>query len=131
VLTAQEEVQNGLSAYSTQQQALTNLLEAAKAARRSTELSMIQYKSGEAIYTTVLSAEQSQLSVEDSVASAQGNVALGLIAIYRALGGGWEIREGHDVISDEVKAGMARRTDWGRMLEPENHLPKNSPVARN
>ena len=130
VLTAQEEVQNGLSAFYTQQ-ALTNLLAAAAAARRSTELSMLQYKAGEAIYTTVLTAEQSQLSVEDSVASAQGNVALGLIAIYRALGGGWEIREGHDVISDEVKAEMARRTDWGRMLEPENHLPKNSPMAQN
>src|SRR5207249_3557412 len=104
VLIAQEEVQNGLSAFYTQQQALTNLLQAADAARRSTELSMIQYKSGEAIYTTVLSAEQQQLSVEDSVASSQGSVALGLIAVYRALGGGWEIREGHDVISDEVKA---------------------------
>ena len=48
----------------------------------------------------------------------------GIISVYRALGGGWQIREGHDVISDEVKAEMARRTDWGRMLEPSHHLPK-------
>jgi hypothetical protein len=88
---------------------------------------MIQYKSGETDYTTVLSTEQAQLSVEDSVATSQGLVVQGLISIYRALGGGWEIRQGHDVISDEVKAEMARRTDWGRMLRPEHHLPKTSP----
>ena len=78
-------------------------------------------------YTTVVTSEQSQLSIEDSVASTRGNVALGLIAIYRALGGGWEIREGGDVISDEVKAEMARRTNWGKLLETARHIPKNSP----
>jgi NodT family efflux transporter outer membrane factor (OMF) lipoprotein len=124
VLTAQQEVENGLSAFYTQQQALTNLIEAATSARRSTELSLIQYKAGETDYTTVLSTEQAQLSAEDAVASSQGNVVLGLISIYRALGGGWEMRAGHDVISDEVKAEMARRTNWGRMLEVQHHLPK-------
>ncbi len=129
VLTAQQEVENGLSAFYTEQQALTNLSAAAISARRSTELSLIQYKAGEADYTTVLTAEQSQLSVEDSLASSQGNVVLNLIAVYRALGGGWEMRGDRDVISDEVKAEMARRTDWGKMLEVKYHLPKQSPVA--
>jgi outer membrane protein TolC len=124
VLTAQQEVENGLSAFYTQQQALTNLIEAATSARSSTELSLIQYKAGETDYTTVLSTEQAQLSAEDAVASSQGNVVLGLISIYRALGGGWEMRAGHDVISDEVKTEMARRTNWGRMLEVQHHLPK-------
>ncbi len=76
----------------------------------------------------MLSTEQAQLSVEDSVATSQGNVALGLISIYRALGGGWEMRGGRDVISDEVKAEMGQRTNWGKMLKPEQHLPKVSPV---
>jgi len=74
----------------------------------------------------VVSAEQNQLSVEDSLASNQGNVALGIISVYRALGGGWQIRGGRDVISDEVKAEMSRRTDWGRLLEPERHLPQSA-----
>ena len=94
--------------------------------RRSTDLALIQYKGGQTDYTTVVSAEQNQLAVEDSLASNQGNVALGIISVYRALGGGWQIREGHDVISDEVKAEMARRTDWGRMLEPARHLPASA-----
>jgi hypothetical protein len=89
---------------------------------------MIQYKGGQTDYTTVLTAEQQELAVENAVASTRGNVALGLIAVYRALGGGWELRGTNDVISDEVKAEMARRTDWGKMLEPSHHLPKISPV---
>jgi len=123
VLTAQQEVENGLANFANQQSALVSLNRAAVAARRSTELAMIQYKEGQTDYTTVLTAEQSQLSVENDVASTQGNVALGLISVYRALGGGWQVRDGHDVVSDEVKARMARRTNWGKMLEPSHHLP--------
>ena len=67
------------------------------------------------------------MSIDDSLATTQGSVVLGLIAVYRALGGGWEIREGGDVVSDEVKAEMARRTNWGRLLETAQHMPEVSP----
>jgi NodT family efflux transporter outer membrane factor (OMF) lipoprotein len=130
VLTAQEEVENGLSAFYTELQALSNLTAAADAAHRSTELSLIHYRSGETTFTTVLSTQQAQLSVDDSIASSRGSVALGLISIYRALGGGWELRQGGDVISDEVKTEMGRRTNWGRMLKPEYHLPATSPEQK-
>ena len=129
VLAAQQEVENGLAAFAHEQNALAALTRAASSARRSTDLAMIQYKGGQTDYTTVLSAEQAELSVENNVAATKGNVALGLIAVYRALGGGWEIRGSHDVVSDEVKAEMKRRTDWGWMLEPSHHLPRTSPVA--
>ena len=123
VLSAQREVEDGLAAFANERRAVTVLARAAAAARRSTELAVIQYKGGQTDYTTVVSAEQNELAVEDSLASTQGNVVLGIISVYRALGGGWQIRQGHDVISDEVKAEMARRTDWGRLLEPARHLP--------
>jgi NodT family efflux transporter outer membrane factor (OMF) lipoprotein len=127
VLVAQKEVEDGLSAFSTSQEALAHLNTAASAAARSTQLSMLQYKAGETTYTTVVTSEQSQLAIDDSVATTQGSVALGLIGIYRALGGGWELREGGDVVSDAVKEEMARRTNWGRMLETAQHMPKTSP----
>jgi len=123
VLTAQQEVENALATFANQQKALRSLNRAAKAARRSTELAMIQYREGQTDFTTVLAAEQEQLLVEDKATITRGNVVLGLISVYRALGGGWQIRNGHDVISSEVKAEMARRTDWGNMLEPSHHLP--------
>jgi NodT family efflux transporter outer membrane factor (OMF) lipoprotein len=128
VLKAQQEVEDGLSAFATSREALENLTTAATAAERSTVLSMMQYKAGETDYTTVLTSEQSQLTIEDSVASTRGNVALGLISVYRALGGGWELRGDRDVVSDEVKAEMDRRTNWGHMLETAQHMPKTSPV---
>jgi|RhiMetdeSRZDD1v2_1073273.scaffolds.fasta_scaffold100726_3 NodT family efflux transporter outer membrane factor (OMF) lipoprotein len=127
VLAAQQDVENGLSAFATSREALAALQTAAEAARRAAELSLLQYKAGEVEYTTVLTSEQSQLSIEDSVATTKGSVCLGLVSIYRALGGGWEIREQNDVVSDEVKAEMARRTNWGRILETAQHMPKTSP----
>ena len=123
VLTAQQEVENGLVAFADQQRAAGMLERAAAAARQSTALAMIQYKGGQTDYTAVLTAQQSELAAEDSLASTQGSVVLAIISVYRALGGGWELRAGHDVISDEVKAEMSRRTDWGRLLEPSRHLP--------
>ena len=113
VLKAQQEVEDGLSAFYTSQEALTSLDAAATAAVRSTQLSLLQYKAGETTYTTVITSEQSQLSIEDAVASTRGNVALGRIAVYRALGGGWELRGDRDVVSDAVKEEMDRRTNWG------------------
>ena len=128
VLNAQREVEDGLAAFANEQRVVTLLKRAATAARHSAALALIQYKGGQTDYTTVVSAEQNQLAVEDSLVSSQGNVALGIISVYRALGGGWQVRTGHDVISDEVKAEMARRTDWSRMLEPERHLPPGPPA---
>ena len=52
---------------------------------------------------------------------------LGVVAVYRAVGGGWQLREGRDVISDEVKAEMQKTTRWGRMMEPARHIPETSP----
>jgi len=126
VLVAQQEVENGLASFSCQQRAVDLLTQAASAARRSTELAMLQYKEGQTDYTTVLTAEQAQLSVEDALASSRGGVVQGIISVYRALGGGWEIRQGHDVISDTTKAEMAERTPWGKLLEPSQHLPEST-----
>ncbi|HVU07762.1 MAG TPA: efflux transporter outer membrane subunit [Verrucomicrobiae bacterium] len=129
VLAAQQEVENGLASFSNERNALVSLNRAANSARRSTELAMVQYKGGQTDYTTVLTAEQSELTVENNAAVTKGNVALGLISVYRALGGGWEARGTNDVVSEAIKAEMSRRTDWGKMLEPSHHLPQTPPLA--
>lgn len=123
VLNAQKEVENGLSSYYHGHQSMLFLAEAVKAAQQSTKLALVRYKQGQADFTTVLTAQQQQLSVENSYVSAQGSTVLGIVATYRALGGGWQLRVEHDVISDNVKKQMAERTNWGRMLAAKNHLP--------
>ena len=46
-----------------------------------------------------------------------------LIALYKALGGGWEVRLGNDFVPAEVREQMSERTDWGDMLETVNDKP--------
>ncbi len=123
VLKAQAEVENGLSSFSTGRRTMGLLNEAAATAKRSTDLALVRYEQGQNDFTVVLTAEQQQLTIDNAVVSSHGSTILALISVYRALGGGWEIREGGDVISSEVKEEMARRTNWGKMLQPGWHLP--------
>jgi hypothetical protein len=39
--------------------------------------------------------------------------------MYKALGGGWQIREGKGFVNEETKEEMRQRTNWGNMLSPE------------
>ncbi|MBX9742629.1 MAG: efflux transporter outer membrane subunit [Chthoniobacterales bacterium] len=130
VLSAQKDVENGLSAYRHGRDGMLFLAEAVKSAKQSTKLAMVRYIQGQADYTTVLTAEQKQLDVESSYVSSQGSTVLGVVSTYRALGGGWQLRNGRDVIPEEVKQQMAKRTNWGRMLSTNNHLPRISPEDR-
>jgi NodT family efflux transporter outer membrane factor (OMF) lipoprotein len=118
VLRAQQEVEDGLTAFIKSQKRLTSLEAAAAAAKRSADLALIQYREGATDYTTVLTAQASLLSQQDSLAAGQGDVPQGLIAVYRALGGGWEMREGQRFLPAGVTTDMANRTDWGELLEP-------------
>ena len=93
------------------------MTDATNAARKSTELSLVQYKSGETDYTTVLSAAGSEYALEDSLVQSMGNELLSVVSIYRALGGGWQVREGVGFVSDAVALEMSERSDWGGMID--------------
>jgi outer membrane protein TolC len=51
----------------------------------------VQYKAGLADFTTVLTSERDLHAVEDEKAQSRVNVTTDMIALYKALGGGWEI----------------------------------------
>lgn len=127
VLTAQKEVQDGITSYVESQQALKSMSAANIAAIKTTQLSITRYEAGEIDYSSVIDAEKNQLAVQMSLINAQSSVPQGLISLYRALGGGWQIRKGHDVISDDVKKEMQARTNWGSVLDdkkaPSTVLP--------
>jgi len=92
--------------------------EAAAAAKRSADLALIQYREGATDYTTVLTAQASLLTQQDSLAVGQGDVPQGLISVYRAVGGGWEMRERQGFLPADVTTTMGNRTNWGGLLEP-------------
>jgi NodT family efflux transporter outer membrane factor (OMF) lipoprotein len=118
VLKAQQEVENALIAFLKAQQRATKLAGSTAAAKKSAELAMLQYREGITDFTTVLTAEQNLLTQQDALATTLGEISGNLVGVYRAMGGGWQIREGQDLVPPEVKAEMARRTNWGNLLAP-------------
>ncbi|CAK15123.1 efflux transporter outer membrane subunit [Pseudomonas entomophila] len=90
VLLALEESANAFSDYGKRQQRLLALMRQSEASRKAAELASIRYREGTVDYLVLLDAERERLSAED--AQAQGEVELysGIVAIYKALGGGWQ-----------------------------------------
>jgi outer membrane protein TolC len=118
VLNAAREVEDGLVSFLRAQEQVAYLADSVEASRRAVELAQTQYRDGIISYTLVLDAQQFMLLNEDQLTSARGKVASSLIATYKALGGGWQIREGNDFIPEPVKDSMRERTNWGDLLEP-------------
>ena len=104
-----------MSSFIRSRQRLTLLQQAAEAAGRSTKLALEQYNAGSTDFTTVVSAQTTQYQQENSVAAAAGNTALQAVALFRALGGGWQPKATIDA--------MKKRTDWGGMLRDMESVP--------
>ena len=130
VLKAQQEVQDNITTYIEAKKTEQFLTVANRSAIQSTKLAIIRYKEGENDYTTVLDAERQQLRVQTSLTTAQGAIPQALVALYRALGGGWQIRNGNDIVPGQIKAEMAARTNWGCLLKQKNHQPPDSDWER-
>jgi len=131
VLAAQQEVEDNLIAFLKAQEQAEFLAVSAKAAKGALDLAMQQYLQGVVDFTTVLVAQLSLRAVQENLAITLGNIASNLVGTYRALGGGWEIREGKDFVPQEVKEEMAKRTNWGKLLRPYsyNPLPSEEPKS--
>lgn len=124
VLSAQQEVQNAIALFVQSQQQAGFLQASTAAAEGALQIALNEYREGTADFTVVLTAEQNLLKAQDSLAVAQGNIPLGLIAAYRALGGGWQIREGEDFVPAATREEMRARTNWGTLLTPELLQPE-------
>jgi NodT family efflux transporter outer membrane factor (OMF) lipoprotein len=92
VLTAAQEVQTALRGFLRSREQAEALSQSVTAAVAATQLGVGQYKSGTINFTPVFQLQTSQVTVQDQLAVAQGNIALNLIDVYRALGGGWQPR---------------------------------------
>jgi NodT family efflux transporter outer membrane factor (OMF) lipoprotein len=91
VLGALEEVENALSAYVQEQVRCAHLAEAAAAATEAEILVRRQYEAGLMDFSNVLDAQRTLLNYQDQLAAGRGVVAKNLIALYKALGGGWSL----------------------------------------
>ena len=119
VLRAAQEVEDAMIGFLQSQDAVFFLADAVKAAKRSVDLSLIQYREGLVDYQRVLDAQRDLTAQQDRLVFTAGSVGQNLIGIYRALGGGWEIRGSNDFIPVSIREEMKNRTNWGSILAPE------------
>ncbi|HEU4670243.1 MAG TPA: efflux transporter outer membrane subunit [Dyella sp.] len=90
VLRALEDVDNALVGYNQQRERVQHLVEQADQSRHAASLARARYEAGAADYLELLDAERTQLAAEDQLAAAEAGVNLQAIALYKALGGGWQ-----------------------------------------
>jgi NodT family efflux transporter outer membrane factor (OMF) lipoprotein len=119
VLVAQKEVEDALAGYLRGSERVQSLQAAVDAANRAVELSLIQYREGATDFVTVLNSQQSKLREDDQLVNERGLLAISVVSLYRALGGGWELREGQDFVPAETRDQMRERTRWGGLLSKD------------
>jgi NodT family efflux transporter outer membrane factor (OMF) lipoprotein len=91
VLNALEEVQNALVNYAQEQERRDRLNEAAQQSQLAVDLATEQYKAGLTDFLAVLDAQRELYADEDQAVQSQTSIATNVIALYRALGGGWNV----------------------------------------
>lgn len=89
VLTALQDVENALVAFSRTRESSEALAIAAESARNAAQAARQRYSAGLLDFQSVLDTERTVLSVEDSLANTRSDRVLALIRLYKALGGGW------------------------------------------
>ena len=90
VLLALEESANAFSDYGKRQQRLLALMHQSDASRKAADLASVRYREGTVDYLVLLDAERERLSAEDAQALGEVELYRGIVAIYKALGGGWQ-----------------------------------------
>ena len=93
VLQAMSDVEDALVGYNQEQARRQSLRKAVDSNRRATDLARQLNQAGVVDFLNVLQAQQSQFLSEDQLAQSDQNVATNLIALYKALGGGWEVTD--------------------------------------
>jgi len=118
VLKAQQQVEDGLATFLKGREQVEYLRSSVAAADAALGLAILQWNLGTRDFTTVLTAEQNLYTAQNNLAMAEGGVSTGLASVYRALGGGWQIRAENEFVPASTAEEMRGRTNWGELLPP-------------
>jgi NodT family efflux transporter outer membrane factor (OMF) lipoprotein len=119
VLNAEMEVENGLVTFLKAQWETNRQAAAVDDSDKAVRVVLAQYKAGTTDFTRVTQVEQNLVQQQDVLAQDQGQIATGLVQVYAALGGGWEIR-----LNGCSAAGLPPA---GPSAPPAERLPAPSP----
>ena len=116
VLNAQKEVEDSLITISTTKSSKEDLSRGVIAAQSAADLALERYKAGQNDYTTVITAQQNLLNIQNSLVQTSSNELIGYVGAFKALGGGWTADMSAPKLPDQMIADMTDRTDWGSVL---------------
>ena len=116
VLRAAREVDDALTTLSNSQNAAVSEQAAVDAAKRALDIANVQYREGAVDFQRVLDAQREVLERQNTLARTRSDIATSLIALYKALGGGWETRPDQPAANEAAQEEMKDRTRWGDLL---------------
>lgn len=121
VLQAQVDVENAIVAYLRSHQQVQEYRKSTVAAQKAVDVSGAQYQDGLIDFNTVINNLNALATQQDLLSSSRGQVATNLVQVYRALGGGWQLRENRDpvdLLPETMKESMRVRTGaWEGVLD--------------
>jgi multidrug efflux system outer membrane protein len=109
VLRALEETENSLVTYTHTLARLEALRRQTTASQRAAELARIRYREGAIEFLRQLDAERTVLEAQDALAIAQTELNTAMVAIYKALGGGWEVAPPVAALANDTASTGSRR----------------------
>ena len=117
VLQATREVDNAATALIKGREQLAINVEVVVAAQRALDIATIRYREGFSDFSRVLDAQRTYFTQNERVVTTRSDMVLSLIALYKALGGGWEPGRLRPLVDDATRRQMQDVTDWGGMLD--------------
>ena len=92
VLVANQEAEDALIAFLKSKREVISLRKGVDDLNESLKLLLIQFEEGSIDFSPIFVLQGSLRSAQDQMAAAEGQVLLNMVSVYRALGGGWQIR---------------------------------------
>ncbi|MDM0111255.1 efflux transporter outer membrane subunit [Variovorax sp. J22R133] len=116
VLRAAREVDDAAVSFARTREQIELLTQSVKAAQRSLDIATLQYREGLVDFQRVLDSQRAFFAGQDQLVTSRGNLTQSLVAIYKAMGGGWEQGRSRPVLDDATRETMGQRSKWKDLL---------------
>lgn len=90
ILTALQDVEDGIVAYTRERSRRKSLVLAAASNQRAVDLATALYSRGLTAFLNVLDAQRNLFQTQNDLAQSEATVSTDLVALHKALGGGWD-----------------------------------------
>ncbi|NUP09456.1 MAG: efflux transporter outer membrane subunit [Polyangiaceae bacterium] len=117
VIRAAQEVDDGIVGFTKNQDAAKFSQGAVDSAESAVKLALVQYREGAVDYQRVLDTQRVLLASQNTLIDTRAATATELISLYKALGGGWQIRLKDPFVNEKTQREMEDRTNWGSHFE--------------